>query len=94
MNKPFSVTRSQARELKRRADKMERDGGIPFEVVRREWLQDMAQELRHMAKAYQRTGRGAKELLECMLIAEIEGAPGVAEIRLSLGESVRKRKAA
>lgn len=94
MSKPFTVTRAEARELKRRADKMDRQGGVPFETVRKEWLEDMKVELQGMAKAYRRTGKGAKELLEALLIAEVEGAPGVTEIRHALGETVRKRKAA
>jgi hypothetical protein len=95
-DKPFTVTRAMARQLKRIAERMDREGGIPHEVVVAEWLADMVVELRKMARAYQRTGRGAKELLEGLVIAEAEGVdPAVlAEIRRGLGEKARKRRAA
>ena len=94
--KPFTVTRAQARELTRIAERMEREGGIPHEVVRRQWLADMAVELRKMAKAFERTGRGAKELLEGLVIAEAEGVDPVllAGIRRELGQHMKRRRAA
>jgi hypothetical protein len=96
MTKPFIVTRAEARELKRIDQKMSREGGIPHEIVRREWLGDMAAELRKMVKTFERTGRGAKELLEALVIAETEGVDGaaLAEIRRELGQRVKKRRAA
>ena len=36
-------------------------------------LDDMATELRRLAKAFTRTGRGGKDLLEKLVIAEVEG---------------------
>jgi hypothetical protein len=94
--KPFTVTRAQARELKRIDQRMSREGGIPHEVVRKEWLEDMATELRKLAKAFERTGRGAKELLEALVVAEAEGvdAAVLTQVRRELGEKVRKRRAA
>ena len=96
MTKPFIVTRAEARELKRIDQKMSREGGIPHEIVRREWLADMAAELRKMVRTFERTGRGAKELLEALVIAETEGVDGaaLAEIRRELGQRVKKRRAA
>ena len=94
--KPFTVTRVQARELKRIAERMSREGGIPHEVVRAQWLADMATELGKMVKAFEKTGRGAKELLEALVIAEAEGVDPVllASIRRDLGQKARKRRAA
>ena len=96
MSKPSVLTRAEARELKRIDEKMSREGGIPHEVVRKEWLADMAAELRKMVKAFDRTGRGAKELLEALVVAETEGvdATVLAEIRRELGQRVKKRRAA
>jgi hypothetical protein len=97
MSKPFTVTKAQASELKRISERMDREGGgVPLDVVRREMLADMAIELRKMAKAYNRTGKGAKELLDALSLAEVEGvdATTLAEIRRGLGEKVRRRRAA
>ena len=94
MSRPFTVTRAEARELKRRSDRVRRDGGIPHEVVRREWLVEMERELRSMVRAYDGTARKGRELLEALIIAEEEGLRAVAEIRHELGEKIRKRKAA
>jgi len=90
------VTRAEARELKRIDEKMSREGGIPHEIVRREWLCDMATELKRMVKAFERTGRGAKDLLEALVFAETEGVDAtlLAEIRRELGQRVKKRRAA
>ena len=84
--KPFTVTRALASQLKRIDERMSREGGIPHEVIHAEWLADMALELRKMARAYQRTGRGARELLEGLVIAETEGVDPLllAEIRRDL----------
>jgi hypothetical protein len=94
--KPFTVTQSEARELKRIDEKMSRDGGIPHATVRKEWLAEMAVELRRLAKTFERTGRGAKDLLEALVVAETEGvdASVLTEIRRELGEKVRRRRAA
>jgi hypothetical protein len=94
--KPFTVTRAEARELKRIDQKMSREGGTPHEAVRKEWLADMAAELRKLAKTFERTGRGARELLEALVIAETEGVDAalLEEIRREIGQKVRKRRAA
>jgi hypothetical protein len=97
MSKPFTVTKAQARELKRIAERMARErGGVSLEVVRNKMLADMATELRRMARVYGRTGKGAKELLDALSLAEVEGVDPstLAAIRKELGERVRKRKAA
>jgi hypothetical protein len=95
-NKLTAVTRAEARELKRIADRMSRQGGIPHAVVRQEWLADMAAELKRMVHAFERTGRGAKDLLEALVIAEAEGVDAVllADIRRDLGHKVKKRRVA
>jgi hypothetical protein len=56
----------------------------------------MARELPRLAKTYERTGKGAKDLLEALALAEVEGVDPnlLAEIRRGLGERIRKRKAA
>ncbi|HXU80946.1 MAG TPA: hypothetical protein VN914_06085 [Polyangia bacterium] len=85
-----------AKQLKRIDQSMSREGGIPHQVVRDRWLADMAIELRKMARSYERTGRGAKELLEGLVIAEAEGLDPVllASIRRGLADKARKRRAA
>jgi hypothetical protein len=95
-SKPFTVKRAEARQLKRIAEKMSAEGGTAHGAVRKEWLADMAAELRRLAKTFDRTGRGARELLEALVIAETEGVDAglLAEIRREIGEKVRKRRAA
>ena len=90
--KQIALTRSEARELKRIDEKMSREGGIPHEIVRREWLSDLATELRTMVKTFERTGRGAKDLLEALVVAEGVDATVLAEIRRELGQRVKKRR--
>lgn len=94
MSRPFTVTSAEARELKRRSERMRREGGIPHEVVRREWLAEMERELRSMVRSYDGSARRGRELLEALIIAEEEGVRAVSEIRHELGEKIRKRKAA
>lgn len=99
MKRPFSVTPAEARELKRRSEKLRRSGnGIPHKLVRRRWLADMDRELRAMVRAYDGTARKARALLEGILIAEEEGLAGVSEIRRLLAARMAKaqlrRKAA
>ena len=94
MSRPFTVTSAEARELKRRSERMRREGGIPHEVVRREWLAEMERELRSMVRNYDGSARRGRELLEALIIAEEEGVRAVSEIRHELGEKIRKRKAA
>jgi predicted dehydrogenase len=94
MSRPFTVTRTEARELKRRDEKMRREGGVPHEVVRRQWLAEIERELRAMVRAYDGSARKSRELLEALLIAEEEGVASVADIRQDLGEKIRRRKAA
>lgn len=75
---------------------MSREGGIPHAVVRQEWLADMAAQLRKMVDTFERTGRGAKDLLEALVIAEAEGVDAalLAEIRGELGQRAKKRRVA
>jgi hypothetical protein len=94
MRRPVTVTRTQARDLKRIAEKMVREGGTPHALVRREWLEDMARELRQLANGYDGSPLKAKELFEALLVAEVEGVAGVDDIRRRLGRKVLKRKAA
>jgi hypothetical protein len=92
----FTVTRAQARDIKRIDERTARLGGVAPDVIHGDWLEDMAAELRQMAKTFERTGRGAKELLEGLFLAEVEGVDArvLAEIRRSIGEKVRKKRAA
>ena len=92
--KPFTVSPALARQLKQISERMSREGGIPHEVIVREWHEEMARELKRMVAAYDGSARKAKELLEGFLIAEAEGVKGVAELRRSLAGKLSKRKAA
>ena len=95
MSRPFTVTRAEARELKRRSEKLRRQGGgIPHEVVRGEWLAELAAELRAMVRAYDGSARKARSLLEALLVAEEEGVQGVLEIRRQLAAKMARRRAA
>ena len=87
------------RELERISARMDREGGIPHEVIMQECLDDMARELKRMVAAYDGSARKAKELLEAFLISEAEGVKGVAELRRTLASKLEagrigKRKAA
>jgi hypothetical protein len=95
MSRPFTVSRAEARELKRRSEKLRRQGGgIPHEVVREQWLQQMERELRQMVRLYDGSARKARELLEGLLVAEEEGLAAVSEIRHALATRMAKRRAA
>jgi hypothetical protein len=56
----------------------------------------MAAELRKMVDTFERTGRGAKDLLEALVIAEAEGVDAalLAELRGELGQRAKKRRVA
>jgi len=71
--KPFTVTRAEARELKRRAEKARRTGGVPHAEVVTELRADMERELRRMVRGYKHPGAKLKEILECMAIAHADG---------------------
>src|SRR5215831_19013488 len=91
----FTISKAEALELKRRSDEWDRRGwGIPFEVVEARWLARMGRELRQMVRAYDGSAREAKKLLECILIAEEEGLPEVAEIRHELAAKLGRKRAA
>ena len=94
--KTFTVTPAEARQLKRISEKMSREAGTPHETVHRAWLAEMAAELRKLARTFERTGRGARELLEALVIAEAEGVDAnlLATIRREIGHKVKKRRAA
>jgi hypothetical protein len=95
MSRPATVTRPEARELKRRSEKLRRQGGgVPHAVVRRQWLEEMERELRTMVRAYDGSARKARALLEALLIAEEEGVAAVAEIRHQLAGKMAKKRAA
>jgi hypothetical protein len=90
-----SVTREEARELKRRsADLDRRGGGIPHAVVRAKWVAKLGRELREMVRGYDGSARKARELLEAILVAEQEGVAGVDELRRQLAVKVNKLKRA
>jgi hypothetical protein len=95
-DKPFTVTKEFARELTRINDRMSGGHWVPMTVVRQQMLDDMATELRRLARAFARTGRGGKDLLEKLVITEVEGVDAkiLTKIRLDLGQRVTKRQAA
>jgi hypothetical protein len=72
-DKPFTVTRAEAKELKRRSERVRRTGGVPHAEVVAEMRRDMERELRAMVRAYKHPGRKLTEILECMAIARAEG---------------------
>ena len=95
VSKYFTLSKAEARDLKRRSEEWDRRGwGIPFDVVYKRWLAKLGRELRQMVKAYDGSAREAKKLLECLLIAEEEGLPDVAEIRHELALKLGRKRAA
>jgi hypothetical protein len=91
VRKPFSLTKEEARELKRRSEEWDRRGwGIPHAVVEERWLTKLGRELRQMVRRYDGSAREAKKLLECILIAEEEGVPDVADIRRELASKLAR----
>jgi hypothetical protein len=95
MTKRVTMSRAEAREIKRRSDVMERKGGgIPHEIVHARWLAKLGRELREMVRTYDGSAREAKKLLEAVLIAEEEGLPDVAEIRHDLATKLGRKRAA
>lgn len=93
--KYFTVNEAEARELKRRSEEWDRRGwGIPHAVVEARWLARLGRELRQMVRAYDGSAREAKRLLECILIAEEEGLPDLAEIRHGLAAKLGRKPAA
>jgi len=95
---PFTITPALADELRSMIERIKsgEEKTIPFEVVRHEMLDDMAAELRKLARTYGRTGRGATHLLEYLAMAENEGANALvlSKIRRELGQRVMKRQTA
>ena len=94
MSKPFTVTRAEARDLKRRDEKAKRHGAVPQAVAHERWLGELERELRAMVRSYDGAARGAKKLLEALLVAEEEGVPAVAELRHQLARKLERRRAA
>ena len=95
VRKAFTLTKAEARELKRRSDEWDRRGwGIPHAVVEERWLAKLGRELRQMVRQYDGSAREAKKLLECILIAEEEGLPDVADIRRELATKLARKRAA
>jgi hypothetical protein len=72
-SRPLTVTRAEARELRRRADRVRRTGGVPHSQVVAEMRRDMDRELREMVRLYRHPGSKLKTILECMAIARAEG---------------------
>jgi hypothetical protein len=72
-NKPFTLTRAEALELRRRSERVARTGGVPHAEVVAQMRRDMERELRAMVRAYKHPGRKLTEILECMAIAHAEG---------------------
>jgi len=96
----WTVTRAEARELARRAERMRREGGVPFAKVEAAMRRDMLKELHRRARAYSGRPRETRELLQLLVIAEAEGvAPGdlasvLGELRAKVDPKTEKKKAA
>jgi hypothetical protein len=90
-----TVTREEARELKRRSAELDRrGGGVPHEAVEARWLAKMGRELRQMVRDYDGGTKGAKKILEAFLIAEEEGLPDLGDIRQELLAKMARKRAA
>ena len=72
-NKPFTLTRAEALELRRRSERVSRTGGVPHAEVVAEMHRDMDRELREMVRTYKHPGRNLTQILECMAVAHAEG---------------------
>ena len=72
-DKPFTITRAEALELRRRDERVSRTGGVPHAEVVAEMRRDMDRELRAMVRAYRHPSRKLTEIMECMAIARGEG---------------------
>ena len=72
-DKPFTITRAEALELRRRDERVRRTGGVPHAEIVAEMRRDMDRDLRAMVRAYKHPGRKLTEILECMAIARGEG---------------------
>jgi hypothetical protein len=72
-SKAFTVTPAQARELRRRAERVRRNGGIPQAQVVAQMREDMDSELRAMVRGYKHPGSRLREILECMAVARAHG---------------------
>ena len=70
---PSLIGRREARELRRRSERIGRTGGVPHAQVVAEMRRDMDRDLRAMVRAYKHPGRKLTEILECMAIARGEG---------------------
>lgn len=94
--KRFTTSKTEARELRKIAERTRRQGGIPLRAVREELLADMADELRRMARAYVRTHKGGTELLDALGVAKTQGMRSevITEVLGIVGGTGRKRKAA
>src|SRR5438094_10527825 len=72
-SKPLTITREQARELKRRDEKISRSGGIPHAEVVRRMRERMERDLRRLVRGYKHPGDDLAHILECMAIADADG---------------------
>jgi len=72
-DKPLKLTREEALDLRRRAERVARTGGIPHAEVVAEMRRDMDRELREMVHVYKHPGQKLVEILECMAVAHAEG---------------------
>jgi hypothetical protein len=87
MSKPFTLTRAEALELRRRDERINRTGGIPHAEVVAQMRRDMDRELRAMVRAYRHPGRKLTEIMECMAIARGEGID-ISEVWTSLLDKI------
>jgi hypothetical protein len=95
MSKPFTVTRTEARELKRIAERSSRGHRLLHTDVERRMRERMERELRGMVRAYRHPGTSLREVLELMAAAHAEGID-VSELCQQLLEKIAstRRRAA
>jgi hypothetical protein len=65
-DKPFTISRAEALELRRRDERVSRTGGVPHAEVVAQMHRDMDRELREMVRAYKHADPKLTEILECM----------------------------
>ena len=97
MSKYFTVSKAEARELKRRSEGMDpvAVAGSHSPSSRTKWLAKLGTRAPpDGARAYDGSAREAKKLLECILVAEEEGLPDVADIRRELAQTLGRKRAA
>src|SRR6185503_12477237 len=71
--KGFRISKTEARELKRRSDRVDRAGAVPHQAVVARMHARMDRELRTLVRAYQHPGPDLPRIVEAMAITRAEG---------------------